>query len=66
MANDRSPGGMDDRFLAVCVSIFGGALALNLAVQLLSQIWVQLLIGLAVVGLIVGAVFFIRWRRDRW
>ena len=43
MANDRSPGGMDDRFLAVCVSIFGGALALNLAVQLLSQVWVQLL-----------------------
>lgn len=66
MRDDRSPTGWSTRFLAACVSLFAGALALNLAVDMLAQIWVQLLVaGLAIVAICVG-VFVYRWRRDHW
>lgn len=58
--------GAGDQFVAVCVSIFAGALALNLAVHLLAQIWVQLVIGFIAVILVTAGVFIYRWRRDHW
>lgn len=66
MAQDRSPLDIGDRFVAVCVSIFAGALALNLAVHLLAQIWVQLVVGFAIVVLVAGGILIYRWRRDHW
>lgn len=47
-------------------TVFGACVLLWLAVCLLSQIWVWLLVigGVIVVG--GGAVWFLRWRRDRW
>jgi hypothetical protein len=52
--------------MAVCISLLVGALALNWAVRLICQIWLQLLIGFGVVALVIVAVGIYRWRRNRW
>ena len=57
---------LGDKFLAACVSVLIGVLALNWAVQLLTGIWPQLAIGAGVVLLVLGAGTLLRWRRNRW
>lgn len=66
MGNDRSPMNFGDQFVAVCVSIFAGALALNLAVHLLAQIWVQIVVAGVVPALAATGILIYRWRRDHW
>lgn len=66
MGNDRSPMNVGDQLMAVCVSVFAGALALNLAVHLLAQIWVQLLVAGIVIALVTAGILIYRWRRDHW
>lgn len=66
MRKDHSPMSLSEKFLAACISILVGALALTWAVHLLEDIWLQLLIGLAVALLAVLGVIVYRWRQNRW
>ena len=63
--DDFSPGG-GSRFLDIAVAILLAAMALYGAVLILQAIWVWLCIGLAVAGLVAGAVLFFLHAFRRW
>ena len=66
MIRNQWPQSLSEKFVAVCISLLVGALALNWAVRLICQIWPQLLIGLSVIVLVIVAIGVYRWRRNRW
>lgn len=53
-----------DRIVDACVSIFLASLALNFAVGLLVQVWAELMIITALLGVLV--VTLVIWRARRW
>lgn len=53
------------KFFRACLLALAGVFVLWLAIQLLAQFWGWLLLAAALGGLICGAIWIIRWRRDR-
>lgn len=66
MSNAAGPGNLASRFMAVCLAVLVGALALNWAMCLVSQVWLQLTICVGIVVMLAGVVTIVRWRRNRW
>lgn len=62
---EKDPVPLMTRFFRACVLALAGVFVLWLAIQLLAQFWGWLLLAAALGGLIYGAVWFVRWRRDR-
>lgn len=63
--DDEKPETIMQRFFRGCLLVLAGVIALWLALQLLAQFWGWLLLAAALGGLIYGAIWLIRWRRDR-
>jgi hypothetical protein len=55
-----------DRAWNAALLVVGISLALWFAVQLLAQIWGWLLLTVSVIALIVGGIWWLRWRARRW
>jgi hypothetical protein len=55
-------------FSSTCLTILIGAAALTIAVHLIAAIWVWLVLGVVVVGLVaLVATLFVAWhRRQSW
>lgn len=63
--DDEKPEPLMTKFFRACLLGLAGVILLCLALELLSKIWGWLLLIAAIGGLIWGAVWFVRWRRDR-
>lgn len=64
--SDESPKSLAQRFLHTCLLILGGVIALWLAIETASHIWVWLILG-AVTALGAGLlIWWARRRSDRW
>lgn len=57
---------MSQKFFNACLLILGGVIVLALAIQLLSQIWVWIVLGIVIIA--TGWIAFRIWmaRRNRW
>jgi hypothetical protein len=63
---DEPKRGPVDRFFHACLLVVGGALALDIAIQLLAEIWVWLVIvGLIALAGFIGIEIW-RHKRNRW
>ncbi|EXJ51484.1 MULTISPECIES: hypothetical protein [unclassified Microbacterium] len=64
--DEKKKDTMSQKFFNACLLILGGVIVLALAIQLLSQIWVWVVIGLAAFA--AGWIAFRIWmaRRNRW
>lgn len=60
------PTSVFDQLVGACFSILAAAVALYLAARLIQLVWVTLLLIALVVGLAVGLVLAVRWRRQGW
>jgi len=60
-----SPSRAAEAFAGVAVAVLVGAIALNWAMKLLSQVWVPLVVtgSVVVVLSVVSAILWCRWRR---
>lgn len=66
MSRDYEPGGLGDKFAAAGVSFFVGCFAVSWGIRLLGEVWLQLVIGIGIAGLVVTGIVIYRWRQDRW
>lgn len=64
--NPRGLGDWANWFLALCLSLLVGSLALNWAMRLLEGVWVQLAIVGGALSLAAGIWLVVHWRRNRW
>lgn len=64
--NEKENQTMSQKFFTACLLILGGVIVLALAIQLLSQIWVWIVLGIVLIA--TGWVAFRVWmaRRNRW
>lgn len=61
-----TPDSLAARFCHTCLLILAGIIALNIAVNILRCIWLWLVIGTVVAGLVSAIIAWLRNRANRW
>lgn len=64
MSDDRPP--LIARLWRASLLILGSVICIWLAIQLLSQIWIIVLVILVLAALVAGLVWWLRIRNSRW
>lgn len=64
--DEKGKTSMFQRFFSACLLVLGGSIALSIAVDYLSGIWLQLVIIAVVLISIWIIIRIIRSRQDRW
>ena len=66
MTGTPEPRNLMSRFVTACVLFLVAVVALTLALDLLSRIWLWVALIAGLVGLVAVVIWIVRRRQDRW